>query len=53
MALQADWPSLDFSAWDADKTGYIAAIQAGLDDYAPMIEAVRRVLRDSSRCAAD
>jgi cell filamentation protein len=47
MALQAGWPDLDFSAWDADKAAYFAAIQAGLDDYEPMTEKVRQVLRDS------
>ena len=37
MAVQAVGDPLDYSAWDADKEGYFAAIQAGLSgDYAPM-----------------
>jgi len=37
MAVQAGGDPLDYSAWDADKAAYFAAIQAGLSgDYAPM-----------------
>ena len=48
MALQAGWPVLDFTSWDSDKEAYFSAIQAGLDDYQPMIERVTRILRDSA-----
>ncbi len=48
MALQAGWPLLDFTSWDNDKAAYFSAIQAGLDDYQPMIERVSRILRDSA-----
>lgn len=51
MALQAGWPDLDFSSWDANKDAYIYAIQAGLDDYEPMTQLVRQVLRESLRRA--
>ena len=47
MALQAGWPELDFSAWDRNKQAYFSAIQSGLDDYAPMKQLVRQVLRES------
>lgn len=37
MAMQAGHVPLDYSSWDEDKAGYIAAIHAGLSgDYAPM-----------------
>lgn len=37
MAMQAGHVPLDYSQWDRDKAGYIAAIHAGLaGDYAPM-----------------
>ena len=49
MALQAGWPQLDYTAWDENKTDYFKAIQAGLDDYEPMKEMVRQVLRGASR----
>lgn len=45
MALQAGWPMLDFTSWDNHKQAYFSAIQAGLDDYLPMIEQVTQVLR--------
>jgi len=42
MAVQAGHDPLDYSAWDANKAGYIGAIQAGLaGDYAPMGELVQ------------
>lgn len=47
MASQAGWPDLDFTSWEQDKPSYFGAIQAGLDDYAPMVNLVKRVLRDS------
>ncbi|MGB0723310.1 MAG: Fic/DOC family protein [Gammaproteobacteria bacterium] len=49
MALQAGWPELDFSAWDAERYRYFAAIQAGLDDYEPMKALVKLVLSGASR----
>ncbi len=52
MALQAGWPVLDFTSWHSDKEAYFSAIQAGLDDYQPMIERVTRVLRDSAGAGA-
>lgn len=45
MALQAGWPLLDFTSWDSDNEAYFSAIQAGLDDYLPMVERVTQVLR--------
>lgn len=43
MAVQAGHGPLDYSAWDADKPGYIGAIHAGLGgDYAPMRRCVER-----------
>jgi cell filamentation protein len=45
MAVQAGRGPLDYSAWDADKAAYFAAIQCGLDrDYAPMRELVSAAL---------
>ena len=41
MAVQAGRQPLDYSAWDADKEGYFAAIRAGQGgDYAPMQQRV-------------
>lgn len=41
MAVQAGHEPLDYSAWDANKAGYIRAIHAGLaGDYAPMRDLV-------------
>ena len=51
MALQAGWPDLDFTAWDQNKTAYFSAIQSGLDDYEPMKQMVRQVLRESAENA--
>lgn len=43
MAMQAGHAPLDYSAWDADKAGYIAAIHAGVaGDYEPMRHCVAR-----------
>lgn len=37
MAVQSGREPLDYSAWDADKTAYFAAIHAGMSrDYSPM-----------------
>ena len=37
MAMQAGYGPLDYSAWDEDRAGYIAAIHAGLaGEYGPM-----------------
>lgn len=47
MALQAGRSELDFTLWDTDKTAYFSAIQSGLDDYEPMKQLVRQVLRES------
>ena len=44
MAMQAGKRELDFTFWDEQKEGYFSAIQAGLDDYNPMQQMVRRVL---------
>jgi len=52
MALQAGWPELDFSAWDAASEDYFAAIRAGMDcDYEPLKNLVRQVLNDSENAA--
>lgn len=47
MALQAGWPSLDFSAWDANRDAYFEAVRAGLTDPGPMTRWVLPVLRAS------
>ncbi len=45
MAVQAGRGPLDYSRWDADKDGYFAAIQRGMDrDYAPMSQLVSAAL---------
>jgi len=45
MAVQAGRGPLDYSRWDADKDGYFAAIQRGIDrDYAPMSQFVSAAL---------
>lgn len=45
MAVQAGRGPLDYSAWDADKAAYFAAIQRGMNmDYAPMRQLVSVVL---------
>jgi len=52
MALQAGWPELDFSSWDADKDKYFLSIQAGMGgDYKPMKTLVRQALRDGGEAA--
>jgi cell filamentation protein len=46
MAMQAGHIPLDYSSWDDDKAGYIAAIHAGVSgDYAPMQGYVARAWR--------
>nr|WP_255699321.1 Fic family protein [Luteimonas sp. Y-2-2-4F] len=46
MAMQAGYEPLDYSGWDEDKAGYIAAIHAGLaGDYAPMRRHVTQAWR--------
>lgn len=46
MAVQAGHEPLDYSAWDADKERYFAAIRAGQGgDYAPMRELAMLALR--------
>ena len=47
MALQAGRRQMDFTPWDESKSDYVAAIQAGLSDYAPMNRLVRRALREA------
>ena len=49
MAIQAGWPPLDYTHWDARKTEYFAAIRAGMADPGPMKHMVRRVLREAAR----
>lgn len=49
MAVQAGWPQLDYTHWDRHKSGYFAAIQAGLTDYKPMEALVRRALHETAR----
>lgn len=45
MAVQSGYGPLDYSAWDANKTAYFAAIQHGLArNYAPMQQWVRSAL---------
>ena len=48
MAMQAGKAELDFSVWDGAREKYFAAIQAGLDNYQPMVNLVRQVLRAAS-----
>jgi hypothetical protein len=46
MAMQASHTPLDYSLWDEEKSGYIAAIHAGhAGDYAPMQGYVARAWR--------
>jgi cell filamentation protein len=47
MALQADYPLLDFSYMDKNKSDYFLAIQAGLDNDEPMKAMFKQVLHDS------
>ncbi|MYN12616.1 cell filamentation protein Fic [Pusillimonas sp. TS35] len=45
MAAQAGFGPLDYTSWEANRAGYIAAIQAGLGcDYAPMQKWVDKAL---------
>lgn len=53
MALQADYPLLDFSYMDKNKSDYFLAIQAGLDNYKPMRAMFKQVLHDSLQNADD
>ena len=53
MALQANYPMLDFSHMDNNREVYFSAIQAGLDDYLPMQKLFKQVLRDSLRNVDD
>lgn len=53
MALQANWPELDFTALDNKKEMYISAIQAGLEcNYEPLKLLIMQVLRDSKNAAS-
>ncbi len=48
MALQAGYPELDFSSWDAMKEKYFSAIHEGMGrDYTPMQKLVRQALHDA------
>ena len=51
MAMQAGWPLPDYALWDSCRTDYIAAVQAGMSDYGPMKDLVRRALRAAARSA--
>lgn len=53
MAMQAGKPEVDFSDWDKQKDRYFSAIQAGLDDYEPMIALVKQVLHDAGKNGAE
>jgi len=53
MALQANYPMLDFSYMDDNREAYFSAIQAGLGDDLPMQKLFRQVLQDSLRNADD
>jgi len=53
MALQADFPMLDFSYMDKNKENYFLAIQAGLDNDKPMQVMFKQVLHDSLLNAGD
>jgi len=48
MALQAGGRQLDYTLWDERKADYFAAIQAGLSDYEPMKDLVKRALRGTA-----
>ncbi len=49
MTLQADFPMLDFSYIDNNKSDYFLAIRAGLDNVKPMKEMFKQVLYDSQK----
>ena len=53
MALQANYPMLDFSYMDYNRETYFSAIQAGLDDDEPMQKIFRQVLLDSLKNAGE
>jgi len=53
MALQADYPMLDFSYMDNKREAYFFAIRSGLDDHEPMQKIFRQVLQDSLKNAGD
>ncbi|GMR16111.1 MAG: hypothetical protein BMS9Abin31_0418 [Gammaproteobacteria bacterium] len=53
MALQADFPMLDFSYMDKNKEDYFLAVQAGLDNDKPMQAVFKQVLHDSLLNAGD
>lgn len=53
MALQADFPLLDFSYMDNNKDDYFLAIQAGLDNDEPMKVMFKQVLYDSLKKNTD
>jgi cell filamentation protein len=52
MALQANYPMLDFSYMDNNRDAYILAIQAGLGHDGPMREIFRQVLHDTMKHVA-
>ena len=49
MALQAGRRQLDYTTWDQRKADYLAAIQAGMTDYVPMKNLVKRALHEAAR----
>ena len=52
--MSANWPELDFTAWDNNKELYFAAIQSGLEcNYEPMKSLVKQVLHDSEKDASE
>jgi len=53
MALQADFPMLDFSYMDNNKDEYFLAIGAGLDNEEPMKAIFKQVLSDSLKKNTD
>jgi cell filamentation protein len=53
MALQADFPMLDFSYMDSHKEDYFLAIHAGLDNDEPMKVMFKQVLYDSLKKNTD
>ena len=49
MATQAGFGPLDYSAWDADKEAYFAAIQAGMNrNYDPMRRKIQSALEGNA-----
>lgn len=49
MAVQGGCGTLDYTAWDEEKSGYFAAIQHGMSgDYVPMTRLVRRALGEAA-----